>query len=449
LSNGDNKPGLRDIRSLRERLGMLNKGNGQDADPSAPSGPAPASDGSPVDPRADLISNPESLAGLDTAVVKVRGRETDHTEEVAPSGDTPARPRGPSGPASPQAPNSLGGFDVFSRVPEESVAAPSSAGAGVQSDIAAFANPLQVGHYSAASAPVTMNADDQATLDAYEKSSRGVSGKLVLAIALIIGSASLVFGYMGNSVLQERRFVNAQISATVDAKTSIDLAFKTVDEIQALVKGFKPGQIDFEGTKRLSDKLSRLDAGAILASRFPLSKEIAPLMAKFVADANQLIDEAAKHRRYTLDRDKKSLEAIRNGLGPLQGKQLVLLAIPPDPAKQSGPNVELVAIVSQKPIIKKVPIPGASTTKKGKKFTEVRLFKVLDRNGATKEVPGERLLTISQNHLFADGQANVMAMYSQRVLRLQFFASEIDKYEANFKKTLTEQASRPLINTYF
>ena len=41
LSTGDNKPGLRDIRSLRERLGMLNKG-GEGEQPAKADAPQPS-----------------------------------------------------------------------------------------------------------------------------------------------------------------------------------------------------------------------------------------------------------------------------------------------------------------------------------------------------------------------------------------------------------------------
>ena len=104
MSNGDNKPGLRDIRSLRERLGMLNKGNGQGESPSAPTGPAPSNQEGPSSPITDLVNNPDALAGSDTAVINVGVGESEQTEEVTQSVNTSTNPPSPGRPSSPQGP---------------------------------------------------------------------------------------------------------------------------------------------------------------------------------------------------------------------------------------------------------------------------------------------------------------------------------------------------------
>ena len=57
--------------------------------------------------------------------------------------------------------------------------------------------------------------------------------------------------------------------------------------------------------------------------------------------------------------------------------------------------------------------------------------------------------TISKNHLFVDGQANVFSLYQQRVRRMQLFASEIEKYKTHFVKTLKEQAGRERVTSFF
>jgi hypothetical protein len=197
----------------------------------------------------------------------------------------------------------------------------------------AFANPLQVGSYSAPSAPVTLSAEEQADLSAYEKTSRGIPMRMVWMVALFVAGGALFVGYLGNNIAQERKFVNASIDASITAKKNVDAAFKVIDEIQALVKALKPGILQLDATKRLPDTLQRLDGGSLLYSVFPLPKELTPLMGKFVADANQLIDQAASHRRIILRRDKDALAAIKDGLGPMEGKQLVLRALPMDPKR--------------------------------------------------------------------------------------------------------------------
>ena len=426
MSTGDNKPGLRDIRSLRERLGMLNKGSGDPAAPNADTGTAD---------RQAAAAHPSDDATATTP------------ESNEPTG--PAAPARPASPSSPAAPAGLGSLDVFSKAGQ---AAETSAPMDVEqsnaaaSGMAAFANPLQMGSYAEPSAPVTLSAEDQAELQAYEKRSTGVSGKLLWFVIFVVGGGALVLGYLTSSINKERAFVNANIDATVRAKENIDKAFKLVDEVQTLVKDLKVNEIDFKGTERLPAKLARLDGGTYLFSSFPLSKELTPLIAKFVADSNQLIDEASQHRKLTLFRDKKALAAIVDGLGPLNGKPLVFRAMPPQPNR--GPQVELVGIMDQNPILKKRPIAGGGKKRK-KQFEEVRFFKIVDKSGKIHEVQGDTLLTIDKSHLFVDGQANVLTLYQQRVRRLQTFASEIDKYEQHFKKILSEQAKREKISTFF
>ena len=304
MSTGDNKPGLRDIRSLRERLGMLNKGgeDGQSETPSAPQPEAPA----------------ES-----SATPQAQGNEPE------PASPQPAAPARPSAPA---APSGLGQFDVFSKgakpsqpvesAPVETTEDTSESGAD------AFANPFQVGDYRQASAPAVMSAEEQAELQAYEKQSRGVSGKLLWTVATVVGVASLAFGAMLNSASQERRFVNASIDTSVRINESVAKAMATVEALQTVVNNLKPGSIDFKATGKIPDNLVRLDGTAYLYSPFPLTKEVAPLVAKFVSDANQLIDQASQHRKLTLFRDRKALDAIVNGLGPMHGKSLALRALP-------------------------------------------------------------------------------------------------------------------------
>ena len=78
----------------------------------------------------------------------------------------------------------------------------------------------------------------------------------------------------------------------------------------------------------------------------------------------------------------------------------------------------LVGILSKKPIVKKIKVPGQG---KRAQTREVRYFKIIDRGGKTDEVLGDGLLTISRT-TFIDGQANVFSLYQQRVRRMQLFA---------------------------
>ena len=420
MSTGDNKPGLRDIRSLRERLGMLNKG-GEGEQPAKADAPQP--------------SEP------------AESNEIQQTEQSAPQPASP-QPAAPAKPSAPAAPSGFGQFDVFSKreTPSQPVeSSPAEAPAeAAESGLDAFANPFQVGDYRQASAPAVMSAEEQAELQAYEKQSRGVSGKLLWAVAGAVGVVSLAIGAMLTSASQERRFVNASIDTSVRINDSVAKAMATIEQLQTVVAGLKAGSIDFKATEKIPDNLVRLDGTAFLYSPFPLTKEVAPLVAKFVSDANQLIDQASQHRKLTLFRDRKALDAIVNGLGPMHGKALALRALPPQEGR--GPQVELVGILSKKPIVKKIKVPGQG---KRAQTREVRYFKIIDRGGKTDEVPGDGLLTISKNHLFIDGQANVFSLYQQRVRRMQLFASEIEKYKTHFMKTLKEQAGRERVTSFF
>ena len=152
MSTGDNKPGLRDIRSLRERLGMLNKG-GEGEQPAKADAPQPS------EPFAE-------------------SNEIQQTEQSAPQPASP-QPAAPAKPSAPAAPSGFGQFDVFSKretpsQPVESSLSVAPADAA-ESGLEAFANPFQVGDYRQASAPAVMSAEEQAELQAYEKQSRGVS----------------------------------------------------------------------------------------------------------------------------------------------------------------------------------------------------------------------------------------------------------------------------------
>ena len=123
----------------------------------------------------------------------------------------------------------------------------------------------------------------------------------------------------------------------------------TIEQLQTVVNGLKAGMIDFKATEKIPDNLVRLDGTAFLYSPFPLTKEAAPLVAKFVSDANQLIDQASQHRKLTLFRDRKALDAIVNGLGPMHGKALALES--PAAARGSWSPSRTRRDLSKKPIV--------------------------------------------------------------------------------------------------
>ena len=104
MSDGDKKPCIRDIRSLREKLGMLQKGGAAPGDRATESGYNPFSQtdraSDEQNPRADLVENPDAFAGTDTAVSRISDPSMNDMGDVTEADDTGSladiRPAAPS-----------------------------------------------------------------------------------------------------------------------------------------------------------------------------------------------------------------------------------------------------------------------------------------------------------------------------------------------------------------
>lgn len=447
MSNGDKKPGLRDISDLKARLGMLNKGGPTPAPGGGgaanPFGPKGGASDAPA-PKADLTENPDAEAAGDTQVVRVGpppGAEP----------PTPAAPRAnlnlgkpasaPPGPAPLGGPLNLGSADELFRKkeptpPPPAAPPPSAAPAAPAAEPEPppgvdFANPLQRGAFREAAPSIDLSAEEQAQLDSFEGKQRGVKPGLAIAATLFVGVITAVFGFFIGDVRTSRRMINAQIDASIRVKDAVEPLLTTLDQVAPIIRAMNPNSVEFDKVQQLPAEPPNIDGGLLLTSPIPLEQGLNRTLSNFVTDVNMFFTLLDEHRKTTLGRDKAALESLSKGEDFFQNKYFAVLytPLPPDtdPLKYVPPEGRVVAVTGK-------PLKNADET--------AWELPVVDRQGKEKQIPVTRVLRIEKNELMSSGDSNALTLYEKRVERLQTLLKRIQVYEESLKEQLKTQAAR-------
>ncbi len=426
MSNGDKKPGIRDIRSLREKLGMLQKGAAPPGDRTTEAGQNPFSaDGAEEvnqDGRSDLVENPDAMAGTDTAVSRISDDSADAPADYSEPSDTASI--SDVRPSAPSAPSGTPSFDVFQRD------AGGPLGGEPQSGNADFANPLQVGVYNEAAAMVNLSSEQEAELSAYEHQQKGIKPSVAMGMTLAIALTTLLFGFFIGDVRNARRMINAQIDSSARVAASMELLLETYDQLKPLVTSLRKGDLDFDRIGKIPKDLPKIDAGGILNSPVPLNPDLNRHLSNFIGDLNELFAQTSHHRMVTLGRDKAELEGLISG-NDFTKHQAFAISFTPTVVRRNKPYVpprgRLVALTGK----------AEAGAKRGE-----YVMPSVDRRGRIAKVDPRNLIIVDKSEFLPGGKANALTQYEQRTVKLQAHLKKMEQYEDLFRDTLKKQAAR-------
>lgn len=438
MSNGEKKPGVKDISDLKARLGMLNKGGA--ARPSIPGAPAaPAGLDVPSGPPV-LTEDMDASLGMETQVVRVEPRQMEEPPEPPPE---PVRqsPRTIPGPPAVAPPGPIGGgalnlgADLFKKPepvrqappPMQAPAAPVAPPPPEPPSAAErFVNPL------AARVPQTaLSAEDEAGLSAVEKGQKGVRPAFLIAISVAVGLIFATFGFVFGTGRIQHQLLDMQVKEAATVRDRMVPLIQKMEELANVVEPMNPGKIEWPSVSAMPEDLPGVDAAGILSTKVPLPAELTSTLGKAVADLNQLFLMAVEHRNLTLKRDKAELEAMEKGDSFSNNQYFAAVYTPVDPKtppdRYIPPPAQVVAVTGK-------PHPD----EKG----ETNVVPTKTRSGQTSDVPVQRLVILDKSELFESGRANVAGLYAKRVEAMQQKIKAIRMYSANLKDKLNAEASR-------
>jgi len=426
LSDGDKKPGPRDIGDLKNRLGMLNKRVGAKpttpgANPFAPKSAAPAEDAAPP--------------------------------AIPETADAPAA-RQPSAPAAPQ-PFARDLFAGPATVNESGPAPKASAAeladmfdssvqvldAPVRAE-AQFANPLQMGSYNEGVASINLTADEEEALKSFEGGQRGMRPRQAISLICVAAALALFFGFMLGDVRTSRKMINLQIEASVNLKMSMEPVLLAFDQLKPVISSLPNNEVDWGKIKRIPKDLPSIDGGLILSAPVPFEKDLARSLTNIVSELDLFFSAARTHRMATLVRDRKELEALSTGSAFDQYRAYAVTyeSLPP-----RFRVVKEIAKGWQPPFGKIYGVTGKPQLNPAK--TDY-LMPLADRGGKTTPVSLTKVLLLRKEELQTASKTNALTLYVQRVADLKVRMKRILDAEANFRAHLDEQASRDKVFSF-
>lgn len=452
MSNGDKKPGVKDISDLKARLGKFSKGGPGGSKPGAPSGP-PVLEGSPFRATADLDADSSADLGMETQVVRIEMRPDfpDAPVDAPITFDLPSlsapQPevarvnvaRTIPGPPSAAPAGSIGGLSLGADLFKKPVPAAEPARPAVAPQVFAPAPPAAPNPQERFINPLAMvgverralSAEDEALLERADTSAKGMKPPIVGVIAAVSGLMCLVLGVtMGKSSVTNE-FLDAQITETGMVRDRVVPLLDKMEELANVVERMDPRKVDWQAVQQMPTDLPAIDAASILSTRVPLSPDVSGMLGKAVADLDGLFRISVDHRAFTLMRDKDELESLEKGDTFNNNQYFAAVFTPVDPKtpllKWVPPNAQIVAVTSK-------PHLDAS----GENFVvPVRL-----RSGQEQEIPVQRILLVDKGELFDAGKANVLTAYSKRVEQMRARIGSVRMYASNLKNKLNAEASR-------
>lgn len=478
MSDGEKKPGLKDISSLKARLGMLSK-----AKPRA-AAPAPQqSVASPIAQRSaaapiDLSSGQDVQLGNDTAIVRITPRAAaEDSTKATPFDPMAFAPQGQGNPfasspspapsPSPSPAGRPGGFDLSEPLfaapapaPQPAAQQPRSAGQKAADRVSAeamfaaqaeaeappapqvdagFAHPLQRGVYVEAAAPIDLSALEEDALASFEGQQRGMKRSLAISMTIVVALVTMFFGFFIGDVRSSRRLVNAQIDASMKVNDLMQAPLKRLGEVEKYIEAMakNPTQVNWAAIEAIPKQMDGVSP-SVVASPVPLNKELARMVGAAAVDLNTLYSALLEHKN-TTQRRKPEIEALNKGEGFFTNKQFAVYAAPPaDPTKprpaSAGPPRGRVVALMGKPV----------KDDKDEYIMPVRYRTAND----DKNVLLRGITLVPKSDLQASGTSNVLKLYERRVESLLAQVKRIKTYEATLRDLLQQQAAREKVMSF-
>lgn len=448
MSDGNKKPGLRDISDLKARLGMLNT----QANPAVPAGPKPpAGPANPFAPKGPAAE--ETPAAPSAPPPAPSGMPA--PPAFAPPPPPSAAPPPPAGPSAPAAPAGLNlGGDLFKKKEPTvaTAAAPQARAAQVDAGAffetpsrqvldeapapeAEFANPLQVGSFGYASAPVDLNADEEAALSSFEHKQRGIKPSLAIGTTVGVGLLTLFFGFFIGDARVSRQLINAQIEASVRVKDRVQETIEVYGRMKDVALTMDENAVDWDKVKLIPPELPDVDAG-ILSSPVPLDRDLTALLTRYLVETSAFFAALEEHRALTLGRDKAELEAMADGSSFTQHPAFAVL-YDPVPADARGPYIPPVGVV-----VAVTGKPREVEVEENRKTVLDYVLPIINRQGKESEVSLRRILRVEKSEFITAGKATPMTLYQDRVKNLKTRVKSIETYQDALIQALKTQSER-------
>ena len=477
MSDGDKKPGLKDISSLKARLGMLSKAKPRAAAPAPQQSVASPIAQTPANAPVDLTGGNDVELGSDTAIVRIASPAAaeDSTRATpfdpmafAPQGQGNPFASSPSPSPSPSPAGNSGGLDLSEplfaapapavRQPvaqqprnagqkaadraaaEAMFAAQAAAEAPPPPQVdAGFAHPLQRGVYVEAAAPIDLSALEEDALASFEGQQRGMKRSLAVTMTIVVSLVTLFFGFFIGDVRSSRRLVNAQIDASMKVNDLMQPPLKKLGEVEKYIAAMakNPTQVNWAAIEAIPKQMDGVSP-SVVASPVPLDKDLARMVGTAVVDLNTLYTMLLEHKNTTLRR-KAEIEALNKGEGFFTNKQFAVYAAPPaDPTKprpaSAGPPRGRVVALMGKPV----------KDDKDEYIMPVRYRTAND----DKNVLLRGITLVPKSDLQASGNSNVLKLYERRVESLLTQVKRIKTYEPSLRDLLQQQAAREKVFSF-
>lgn len=475
MSDGNKKPGLRDISDLKARLGML---NATGAHPAAPSGPrppggpsnpfapkgeeAPAVASAPPPPPSGMAPPPPSGMPAPPFSAPPAFSAAPPAFSAAPpafSGAPPPPAAGPSAPAGPPGLN-LGGDLFKKKEPTVATAIPQATGRHVAASPANsaaffeapsrqvldeapapeadFANPLQVGSFGQAAASVDLNADEEAALASFEHKQRGIKPTFAIGMTVGVGVLTLAFGFFIGDARVSRQLINAQIDASIRVKDRVQETIEAYDRLKVIAATMDESAVDWDKTKLIPTELPTVEAG-MLASPVPLERDLTTLLTRYLVEVSAFFAALDEHRKLTLGRDKSELESMTDGSSFVQRPAFAVLYEPVDPEAR-GPYIPPIGVV-----VAVTGKPREVEVEENRKTVLDYVLPIVTREGKESEVSLRRILRVEKSEFITAGKATPMTLYQDRVRGLKTRVKSIEQYRESLIQALKTQAEREKI----
>ena len=232
MSNDEKRAGIRDIRTLRERLGKVKQG-------VTPKENAPQSSNNSIIPPPD---DDGSETATDVPVAARSPQENGSTRDG-------------TSPTNASADASRGSVDM----PKEN-----------------FAHPLQLGEYKQARPSLQVTPEDLQEIEEYEKKYSGRL-KTMIALGLVCLIGGLGFGYLGGSAMDARDRYNNSIDVAKQVSDALSPTFASIskidDVLQSEVKRMEANQKKLQGAvNRFKDAKKKNRKKALQAARQEILK---------------------------------------------------------------------------------------------------------------------------------------------------------------------------------
>ncbi|MCB9543733.1 MAG: hypothetical protein H6703_14970 [Myxococcales bacterium] len=423
------------------------------ANPAVPAGPKPPA--GPANPFA-----PKGPAADDTPAAPSAAPAPSGMPAPPPFAAPPppsAAPPPPAGPAAPAGPPGLNlGGDLFKKKEPTvaTAAAPQARAAAPQVDAAAFfetpsrqvldeapapeaefANPLQVGSFGYAAAPVDLNAEEEAALSSFEHKQRGIKPSLAIGMTVGIALLTLFFGFFIGDARVSRQLINAQIEASIRVKDRVQETIDVYNRMKLVAASMDENAVDWDKVKQIPAELPDVDAG-ILSSPVPLDRDLTSLLTRYLVETSAFFAALEEHRQLTMGRDKAELEAMADGSSFTQHPAFAVL-YDPVPADARGPYIPPVGVV-----VAVTGKPREVEVEENRKTVIDYVLPIINRQGKESEVSLRRILRVEKSEFITAGKATPMTLYQDRVKDLKTRVKSIETYQDALIQALKAQAER-------